>query len=215
MLLLCSGCSHSSQPQPVKAVEPKTYRAKTIPEPPHLEKLPTSKESTFKGLIPRKISIPSVNINAVTEPVGFLESGMMDVPKATDRVGYLRPAALPGGEGNAVMAGHVDTYTGPAVFYPLKKLHQGDFVYVIDHYGNKAVFIVEAVKYYPTAQAPIEAIFGPTREHRLNLITCAGRYSRSRREHEGRLIVFTKLHSVVMAPKKTDQGELISGQKYP
>jgi late competence protein required for DNA uptake (superfamily II DNA/RNA helicase) len=45
-------------------------------------------------------------------------------------------------------------------------------------------------------------IFGPTEERHLNLITCAGRYSRSKKEHEGRLVVFTKLAHMNSACEK-------------
>lgn len=151
--------------------------------------------SRFKGITPSHISIPAVHIEARTEPVEFLKNGQMDVPARTDRVGYLASGVLPGAAGNAVMDGHVDTYTGPAVFYPLKKLKKGDSVYIFNAKGYKLRFIVKSVNYYPTADAPVGTIFGPSSEHGLNLITCAGRYSRSRHEHEGRLVVYTKLHS--------------------
>ena len=151
------------------------------------------KNKPFPGIIPHIIDIPAVRIHSVVEPVTYLENGQMGVPGNTDRVGYLSPGILPGAAGNAIMDGHVDTYSGPAVFYPLKKLKRGDFVYVTGKNGCKLLFVVESVKFYLTSEAPIQMIFGPTEEHRLNLITCAGRYSRSRKEHEGRLVVYTKL----------------------
>jgi sortase (surface protein transpeptidase) len=156
----------------------------------------------FQGIIPRKLDIPAVHIHSIVEPVTYLKTGQMGVPVSTERVGYLASGILPGAAGNAIMDGHVDTYTGPAVFYPLKKLKKGDFVYVTGADGCKVQFIVEAVRFYLTSEAPIHTIFGPTEEHRLNLITCAGRYSRSKQEHEGRLVVFTKLAHMNSACEK-------------
>jgi sortase (surface protein transpeptidase) len=156
----------------------------------------------FLGIIPHKIDIPAVRIHSIIEPVTYLENGQMGVPGNTDRVGYLSTAVLPGAVGNAIMDGHVDTYTGPAVFYPLKKLKRGDHVYVTGDNGCKLQFVVESVKFYLTPEAPIQMIFGPTEERRLNLITCAGRYSRSKKEHEGRLVVFTKLAHMNSACEK-------------
>ncbi|WP_232289062.1 class F sortase [Paenibacillus sp. Aloe-11] len=160
------------------------------------------KNKPFPGIIPHKIDIPAVRIHSIIEPVAYLENGQMGVPGNTDRVGYLSTGILPGAAGNAIMDGHVDTYTGPAVFYPLKKLKRGDYVYVTGDDGCKLQFVVESVKFYLTSEAPIQTIFGPTEEHRLNLITCAGRYSRSKKEHEGRLVVFTKLAHMNSACEK-------------
>ncbi|WP_256873818.1 class F sortase [Paenibacillus kribbensis] len=160
------------------------------------------KNKPFPGIIPHKIDIPAVRVHSIIEPVAYLENGQMGVPGNTDRVGYLSTGILPGAAGNAIMDGHVDTYTGPAVFYPLKKLKRGDYVYVTGDDGCKLQFVVESVKFYLTPEAPIQTIFGPTEEHRLNLITCAGRYSRSKKEHEGRLVVFTKLAHMNSACEK-------------
>ncbi|SEM69522.1 LPXTG-site transpeptidase (sortase) family protein [Paenibacillus sp. cl141a] len=100
---------------------------------------------------------------------------------------------LPGQKGNAIMAGHVDNYTGPAVFYPLKKLKPGEPVVLSDNEGKYLVFKVVAVESYPTAEAPIEKIFGDTEMEQLNLITCTGKYNRAKGEHEKRLVVYTRL----------------------
>ncbi|MNW04694.1 hypothetical protein D3C71_2008140 [compost metagenome] len=54
-------------------------------------------------------------------------------------------------------------------------------------------YIVESVETFTPAEAPIDRIFGENGERRLNLITCTGRYSRKKKEHEKRLVIFTKL----------------------
>ncbi|MGW8957617.1 class F sortase [Paenibacillus sp. NPDC055715] len=177
------------------------------PAKPEVQQIKTTKplqvkNKPFPGIVPHKIDIPAVRIHSIIEPVTYLENGQMGVPGNTDRVGYLATGTLPGAAGNAIMDGHVDTYTGPAVFYPLKKLKKGDFVYVTGDNGCKIQYVVESVKFYLTSEAPIQTIFGPTEEHRLNLITCAGRYSRSKKEHEGRLVVFTKLAHMNSACEK-------------
>ncbi|EHS58046.1 hypothetical protein WG8_1305 [Paenibacillus sp. Aloe-11] len=198
ILLGSTSCSSSAKhdgnptqaPAKLEIQQPKT------PKPLQVKNKP------FPGIIPHKIDIPAVRIHSIIEPVAYLENGQMGVPGNTDRVGYLSTGILPGAAGNAIMDGHVDTYTGPAVFYPLKKLKRGDYVYVTGDDGCKLQFVVESVKFYLTSEAPIQTIFGPTEEHRLNLITCAGRYSRSKKEHEGRLVVFTKLAHMNSACEK-------------
>jgi LPXTG-site transpeptidase (sortase) family protein len=90
------------------------------------------------------------------------------------------------------MDGHVDNYKGPAVFFRLKELKKGDTVIIKNEKGNEITFVVDSVEIYKTSEAPINKIFGPTNEPRLNLITCTGKYSRKKREHEARLVIFTK-----------------------
>ncbi|WP_433945293.1 class F sortase [Paenibacillus sp. SN-8-1] len=196
-LVSCAGCSSPAKPEAHS--KPRILTSEIKQPVQKVKKQPelavSSWISRFKGITPSHISIPAVHIEARIEPVGFLENGQMDVPNRTDRVGYLASGVFPGAAGNAIMDGHVDTYTGPAVFYPLKKLKKGDSVYISNDNGDKLRFIVQSVNYYLTEDAPAEAIFGPSSNHGLNLITCAGRYSRSRREDEGRLVVYTRLYS--------------------
>ncbi|WP_435922176.1 class F sortase [Paenibacillus sp. DYY-L-2] len=109
-------------------------------------------------------------------------------------MGLLYPGVLAGAKGNMVMDGHVDSYTGPAVFFDLKKLKPGDAVIVRNrHFDRTLTYRVESVEVFKKGEAPIERVFGQTDEHRLNLITCTGKYSRKKKEHEERLVVFTKL----------------------
>ncbi|MFB9277270.1 class F sortase [Cohnella cellulosilytica] len=144
------------------------------------------------GIAPARLFIPALDIHADIETVHVLDNGQMGVPESTDKVGYLSNGVLPGAIGNAVMDGHVDSYVGPAVFFSLRTLTKGDIVIVKDERGKAIEFAVEAVETYPTDAAPIGKIFGSTKEPRLNLITCSGKYSRKKREHLERLVVFTK-----------------------
>ncbi|GAJ99979.1 class F sortase [Geomicrobium sp. JCM 19055] len=66
---------------------------------------------------PTSISIPTLNIDAPIVEVGQLDNGQMGVPDNGDDVGWYEPGTKPGGIGNAVLAGHVDDRTGPAVFF--------------------------------------------------------------------------------------------------
>ncbi|QMV42954.1 class F sortase [Cohnella cholangitidis] len=159
-----------------------------LPVPP----IPSKQKKANDGIIPARIYIPTINVHAAIQPVNVSDNGRMGVPDSTEKVGYLSTGILPGATGNAVMDGHVDTYNGPAVFFDLKKLKKGDPVFIKNDKGRAIAFVVESVEVFKTSEAPIGRIFGPINESRLNLITCAGRYSRKKREHEARLVVFTK-----------------------
>lgn len=133
------------------------------------------------GILPKRITIPVIKLDALVEPVGVLENGQMDVPKNFDRVGILSPWTKPGMMGNAVIAGHFDHYTGPAVFYHIRKLKPGDQIFVSDEHHKKLTFRVKKVESYLASQAPIDTIFGDTQQAQLNLITSQG-YSIERRK---------------------------------
>ncbi|MNJ32517.1 Sortase family protein [compost metagenome] len=104
----------------------------------------------------------------------------MDVPKQTEVVGILHPGVIAGEQGNMVMDGHVDSYSGPAVFFNLKKLKPGDPIIVRDMNREKLTYIVQSVESYPTSDAPVDRVFGETDERMLNLVTCSGKYSRKK-----------------------------------
>lgn len=182
------------QPQP----QPHSQSLPYPPSPPmvndtEMQPAENMRRPLPKPFMPTELIIPAIKVKASVEPVGVLEDGQMDVPKHTDIVGVLHPGVLAGEPGNMVMDGHVDSYTGPAIFFNLKKLKPGDSIIVRDHAKQKLTYIVEAVESYPTSEAPVERVFGDTTEHRLNLVTCSGKYSRKKKEHEQRLIVFAKL----------------------
>lgn len=149
-----------------------------------------------EGIIPLKVSIPSINVSADIEKVGLLDNGQMGVPEKFEQVGWYKEGILPGEQGNAVLAGHVDSKTGPAIFYHLHKLEVGDEVHVMNEDGEKLTFIVYDKKSFDTESAPVEKIFGFSYRSNLNLITCTGDFNREKGTHEERLVVYTELAKV-------------------
>ncbi|MFC3799563.1 class F sortase [Cohnella sp. GCM10012308] len=145
-----------------------------------------------EGIVPARIYIPAIDLHANVTVVNVKDNGQMDVPKDDKTVGYLLNGVYPGAIGNAVMDGHYDNYKGAAVFFHLKRLNKGDLVVVKNTDGAMVEFAVESVQSFKTAEAPVSQIFGKTDEARLNLITCSGKYSRSKKEHQERLVVFAK-----------------------
>lgn len=145
------------------------------------------------GIIPATIEIPAINVKAQIEQVGTLKDGRMDVPKDPDNVGWYEPGTLPGAPGNAVLAGHVDDLTSPAVFYDLHKLKNGDKIFVTDTEGQTLTFEVYDQKTFPRLDAPIEEIFGFSFASTLNLITCSGDYDPKTTERAERTVIYTKL----------------------
>ncbi|CAH1199322.1 hypothetical protein PAECIP111890_01563 [Paenibacillus sp. JJ-223] len=161
------------------------------PDPDHEQENMDS--TSWSALKPVRLCIPSVNLSAPVVPVDVQKDGRLGVPKSSEIAGYFAGGVLPGEAGNALISGHVDDYKGPGVFYPLKKLKPGAFVLLFDESNRSLVYQVESVESYFTDEAPLDRIFGETSDFRLNLITCTGIYNRAKKEHEQRLIVYTRL----------------------
>lgn len=142
---------------------------------------------------PKKLIIPKLSIEASIEHVAKDKAGNMDVPKQWDTTAWYKLGAKPGQVGQAVIAGHYDSDTGPAIFVNLDQLLPGDTVYVVDSVGRRLKFVVEKVERYPGNQFPIPTVFGTSTQARLNLITCSGQFNNQSQEYSHRIVVFTRL----------------------
>jgi len=142
---------------------------------------------------PRWLIIPALGIKADIEHVGLTADGAMDVPKAWENVGWFQGGSKPGEQGNAVIAGHFDSDTGPAVFWQLQKLEPGDEIRVIDDRNRLHIFHVREKEKLADDATALDAIFGSTVGTHLNLITCGGVWNEAAQHYEERLAVFAEL----------------------
>lgn len=160
-----------------------------------LQMLQRERQESIRGMEPAQIRVPSIGVKANIEPTGILENGEMGVPEDVDQVGWFEPGFKAGAKGNAVLAGHVDSLTGPAIFYELEDVEVGETVILTDADGREMVFEVKNLTSYETDEAPIEEIFGNSDKRMINLITCTGDFNRDIGSHEERLVVTAELVS--------------------
>ncbi len=160
------------------------------PSPPPVIATPIPRPAA--GL-PVRLTIPRLKIDAAVEQIGLMPDRTMEVPKRFDTAGWYMLGRRPGELGNAVLAGHLDSKTGPAIFWRLKELQPGDEVIVTGDDGQERRFLVRARETYRYDQVPIKQIFGRSQEIGLNLITCAGAFDRRTQNYEQRLVVYTTL----------------------
>jgi len=146
-----------------------------------------------EGIVPHRIEIPAIGVDATIEHVGLLPSGQMDEPSEMDDVAWYEGGYMPGEQGSSVLAGHVDSRTGPAIFFDLHKLEQGDEIIVTDEDGVEKVFVVQKSEAYDRNDAPLQQIFGYSYRSQLNLITCTGEFNTEAGTHDERLVVYTVL----------------------
>lgn len=146
-----------------------------------------------EGIVPHHIEISAIDVDATIEHVGLLPNGQMDEPSEIDDVAWYEGGYMPGEQGSSVLAGHVDSRTGPAIFFDLHKLEQGDEIIVTDEDGVEKVFVVQKSESYDRNDAPLQQIFGYSYRSQLNLITCTGEFNSEAGTHDERLVVYTVL----------------------
>lgn len=150
----------------------------------------SSPVSSEAGVPPVGVSIPSIEVDESLIDLGIAPDGTMEVPEDWDDVGWFDGGGMPGGAGPTVLAGHVDSTTGPAVFHRLEELAAGDEVFVTDAEGTVHEYRVERTAVFPKDDFPTQEVFGVLPEDELRLITCTGRFDQEVQSHEDNHIVF-------------------------
>jgi sortase (surface protein transpeptidase) len=142
---------------------------------------------------PVRLIIPSIGVRTGLVHLGLTSSGALQVPATTAVAGWYTGSARPGAIGAAVIAGHIDSVTGPGVFFRLRLLRPGDRVYVRRAGGSLAVFEVTAVRSYLKARFPTVAVYGPVPSAELRLITCGGTFDYATGHYLSNVIVYADL----------------------
>ena len=89
-----------------------------------------------------------------------------------------------------MFSGHVDWFTGErGVFWGLRDLKEGDEVVVKLSDGMELKYKVVDNKVYPSAEAPVAEIVGPTSKDMVTLITCEGSFNRQSQDYDKRRVV--------------------------
>jgi sortase (surface protein transpeptidase) len=138
---------------------------------------------------PVRVEIPAIGVSSPLVRLGLNPDGTMQVPGDFQVAGWFTGGAQPGQLGPAVIAGHVDSRTGPAVFYRLHDLRPGDEVRVVRTDRRVVRFQVESLASYPKQSLPDHEVFGATTAPVLRLITCAGIFDRDQRSYRDNLVV--------------------------
>ncbi|MBF4601074.1 class F sortase [Frigoribacterium sp. VKM Ac-1396] len=144
------------------------------------------------GVAPAAVSVPAIGLDAPLIDLGIADDGAMEVPVDADDVGWFTGGGRPGGRGPTVIAAHVDSASGPAVFARLDELVAGDRVDVTTVEGGVVGYVVTEVLDVPKAQFPTGRVFGAQPTDQLRLITCGGVFDRSSGHYDQNRIVFAE-----------------------
>ena len=171
--------------------------AQRVPAPP--EASDTPKVHVPRGA-PTRISMPGAGIDAPIVPLGLNSDGTLEVPADFAVAGWYRLGPRPGKPGAAVIVGHVDSTSGPAVFYRLGQLAPGDPVRVSWPSGASVRFRVYAVREFAKRAFPTSLVYGATKGPEIRLITCGGPFDEATGHYLDNVVVFGRLARSELGP---------------
>ena len=159
--------------------EPKQPTPTPVPEPPPPSDAPVA-----------RLRIDKIGVDANIVFLGVDKDGYMEAPREPLDVGWYEFSSHPSFGGNAVFAGHVDSARiGPAIFWRLRQVGEGDQIEVSLADGTTYAYVVVSTRSFSSNDAPVEEIIGPTERNSITLITCDGTFNTRSHEYDRRLIV--------------------------
>ena len=138
---------------------------------------------------PTRLRIRSIDVETPLQVLALDADRKLEPPKSYEQAGWYAKGVVPGDAGAAVVAGHVDSRNGPAVFYHLHTLRSGDVV-EIQRGGDWLTFRVTTVERYRKDQFPTDRVYRPTPGPELRLITCGGDFDRSLLSYRDNIVVY-------------------------
>jgi LPXTG-site transpeptidase (sortase) family protein len=135
------------------------------------------------------VRIPAIGVDSPLETLHLDKAGALQAPTRYGEAGWYADGTAPGDIGPAVIAGHIDSRSGPAIFYHLAQLKAGDLVEVARG-GQWIGFRVVSVGQYPKEDFPTAQVYGPTPDPQLRLITCGGVFDQARRSYRDNTVVY-------------------------
>jgi hypothetical protein len=176
--------------QPSAAPEPKPAAAPSAPGSPPVGAF-RSVRTYDEVADPVRLRIPAIGVDTTIQRLGRQPDGTIAVPDRFDVAGWYADGARPGEPGPAVMLGHVDSRTGPAVFFRLSALPVGALVYVDRADASTVVFRVTGSARVPKTGFPTDLVYSPTLQPALRLVTCGGSFDSQARSYRDNVIVYT------------------------
>jgi sortase (surface protein transpeptidase) len=184
--LIMAGHRHYVPPRvaAVKPVLPPVGTPQTLPP-----------ETSGQVSPPVSLTIPVIGVRTNLIHLGLTSSGALQVPGTTTVAGWYTGSPAPGSIGSSIIEGHVDSRTGPGVFYRLAELRRGDRIYVREHDGRVARFGVDSVHEYKKNVFPTLEVYGMTPTPQLRLITCGGTFDFQTGHYLSNIVVYATLAS--------------------
>ena len=189
LALLLAGCSTpGAGPEPTETAAPANPLAAEAPQDPR-----PSEGAAVSTAAPTWVRIAAIGVDSTLEDLVVDDRGRLVAPVDYDAAGWFSGGVSPGAIGPAIIAGHVDSPTAPAVFARLGELVEGDEVRVGLSDGSELTFTITGFTRSPKAEFPTSAVYSNVPVPQLRLITCAGAFDSSIGHYTDNLIVFAEL----------------------
>lgn len=192
-LSLLSGCAlipSGVGAQPPASPSP-SATAQTPPRPAvDVPVIPAAPRAVEPVPQPQSLTVPDASLAVPVVAVGVFADGFMEIPEDPAVAGWYRFGPAPAsGEGNTVIAAHVDSATyGIGPFSRLRDLGVGAAVTVSDESGRDWAYRVESVTEYVKSELPDE-LFARSGERTLVLITCGGPFDPALGHYRDNIVV--------------------------
>ena len=178
--------THHSTP----ALRPVAAGVAALPAPTGQVAAPPQPAQPAPVASPVSLSIPLIGVKTQLITLGLAADGSLQVPSSTSVAGWYTGSPRPGAVGSAIIVGHIDSLTGPGVFYRLSELRRGDDVYVKRADRTTAQFRVTSVQTYLKDHFPTQTVYGPTPDAELRLITCGGAFDPATGHYLSNIVVY-------------------------
>jgi len=156
------------------------------PQPSPTQALPPPSDAPIASIV-----IPRFDVDAPVVVRGVDASNTMETPSGPTDVAWYDFSGKPGYGSNAVFSGHVDYIDyGPAVFWNLKDMSEGDLVEIRLNDGTVYTYKVttrQVVEAVGLSEDTLRAIVGPSDTDVVTLITCGGSWDGA--EYSQRVVV--------------------------
>jgi len=146
-----------------------------------------------KVAAPVRLVIPAIGVNTRLIRLGITSNHTLQVPVSAAIAGWFTGGPRPGAVGASIIAGHIDSYSGPGVFFRLRKLHRGQRVYVTRANRSVARFRIVAVRTYAKDRFPTAKVYGAVPDPELRLITCGGQFNDATGSYLSNVVVYAVL----------------------
>ncbi|MFE7801416.1 class F sortase [Nocardia sp. NPDC057440] len=153
--------------------------------------------------LPVELHIPAIAVDGPLSELGLNPDRTVELPTDFQVAGWYRNGPPPGDMGSAVILGHVDSYTGPAVFYRLSSLRPGDQVDVTRADRSVAHFLVQEVATYLKSEFPTHEVYDSRGYSALQLVTCGGEFDHTIRSYLSNVVAYTVLVGITPQPAGT------------
>ena len=164
-----------------------------VPVPSQTAEAPGGLSAARPPALPVELTIPAIGVRAPLIHLGLEPNGSLQVPPSTTVAGWYTGSPRPGAVGSSVIAGHVNSVSGPAVFYRLGTLRPGERVYVNRADGTMAVFSITRVQTYAKDAFPTAEVYGPAPDPELRLITCGGTFDPTTGHYLSNVVAYATL----------------------